>query len=231
MPKKKKQPKKEEKTFKATKTYVAIVLDKSGSMDSIREEARTSFNEQIKKIQEESKDLETSICLTVFNDQIDFVKFNENVDQLPTLEEKDYEPSGWTAFYDAVCSTIRKLEDLPDINEPSTAVLMLIITDGQENSSKKFTGEDVSTMISRLQATDRWTFSVMGANIDLSQLAASTGIAKSNMLKFATNAQSVTRGTTMTNDAYTGYFDQRRLGGIRVCNLYNDSDDIKDADD
>jgi len=231
MPKKKDKPKKDpEKTFKATKTYVAIVLDKSGSMGTLQEEARTSFNEQVKRIQKESQDLETRICLTIFNHDVNFVKFDEDVDQLPTLEQKDYEPSGMTAFYDAVCSTIRKLEDLPDINEPQVAVLMLIITDGQENSSKTFTNEDVSGMISRLKATDRWTFSVMGANIDLAALSDSTGISKGNMLKFAANAQSVTRGTAMTNDAYGSYFDNRRRG-VTKSNLYSSEDRIVDADD
>jgi len=227
---KSKNSKKSKKTFKATKTYVAIVLDKSASMGIIQEEARTSFNDQLKKIQEESKNLDTRICLTVFNGDLDFVKFNEDVDQLALLEPKDYVPSGWTAFYDAVCTTIRKLEDLPDINESGTAVLMLIITDGQENSSKKYNGEDIASMISRLKGTDRWTFSVMGANINLEALSDSTGIDKSNMLKFAGNAGSVQRGTQMTNDSYGRYFKSRRRGVVQASNLYSDDDSVKDAD-
>jgi len=231
MPKKNKEKKVEETTFKAAKTYVAIVLDKSGSMDSIMNEARTSFNEQVKKIQEESKNLDTRICLTVFNHELDFVKFDEAVDNLSVLEKKDYQPSGWTAFYDAVCTTIRKLEDLPDINEPETAVLMLIITDGLENSSKKYNSKDLSEMIARLKNTERWTFSVMGANIDLEALSVDTGIDKSNMLKFAVSADSVLRGTNKTNAAYGKYFDSRRSLGVKSCNLYNDKDEISDADE
>lgn len=191
------------------KTYVAIVLDKSSSMDSIRQATIDSFNEQVKSIKS-SANSETFITLTLFSDEVTISKFAEPLENLEEITKDDYIPNGMTAMYDAIGMTVERMKkEIDDINDPNTAVLFVIVTDGQENSSKTWHALDISHLVKRLTETKRWTFSVLGANIDLAGLADKIGINTSNMAKFSADKKGIMRGTAVTVQSYNRYFATR----------------------
>ncbi len=193
------------------KTYVAIVLDKSGSMANVAKETVDSFNGQIETIKKESVGMDTKVMLTVFNQSTDHKFFNVSVDSFKTLTVADYAPDGWTAMYDGICQTIDKMEkELSDINDPNTAVLFTIITDGAENSSKLFGKSDVSGRIKRLKDTKRWTFNLVGANIDLEKASDDLNISKGNILKISSSRRGIVRGMTASTQMYGTYMTNRR---------------------
>lgn len=235
-----KSPGKKKLATKKQKTYVAIVLDKSGSMETIAPETISSFNEQIQTIKRESVGMDTKIILVTFNDHVNKLFFNVSVDNLQPLTTENYIPDGMTAMYDGICKTINDMEsELSDINDPETAVLFTIITDGAENSSKAFNSVDVSDRIKRLKETKRWTFNLVGANIDLGKAAVDLNINKGNILKISSSKGGIVRGMTASTQMYGTYMTSRRnvknsyeLGVLSASAVYSaDENSILDLSD
>lgn len=209
-----KNAKKVKKVIKTTndtkKTHVAIILDKSGSMSRIKEETISSFNEQVKTIKKSAKGSDTYITLTLFDDSVTIHSFAQPIETLKEITDDDYKPSGYTAMYDAIGMTVERMKkEIDDINDKNTAVLCIIITDGAENASKKWFAADIASLVKRLTETKRWTFSVLGANIDLAGLSEKIGIAKSNMAKFSSDKKGIMRGTAVTAQSVGRYFGTR----------------------
>ena len=109
---------------------IVLILDESGSMDNIREKMLHSINDLIKE-QKQIKDRPATFTLVKFNDGINRKFNNSPLENVNFLTPEDYVPSGTTALYDAIGSTINWFRNEKD-------VLMVIITDGQENASKKW---------------------------------------------------------------------------------------------
>ena len=121
------------------RTYVAIVLDRSGSMLKVKSETVKGYNEQVKTLLEEASIPdrgETFASLVTFNGQVTEDFFNAPVEILREMHESQYEPSGWTAMYDAVGYTIEKLCKETDITDEFNSYLIVVISDGEENRSR-----------------------------------------------------------------------------------------------
>mgnify|MGYP001593850493 CR=1 FL=1 len=156
------------------KTFIAIVLDESGSMQSMREAAVELFNGQAQQIRDNAA--------AGGDTKVSFFKFGctaaphttevfhaKPADELPTLESKDYVPQNGTPMRDGIGRAISKLE-AEDDGHKNTAFLVIVVTDGQENQSSEWSAERMRNKVSALQATGRWTFAVYGANISLVDL-------------------------------------------------------------
>ncbi len=166
--------------------HTAIILDCSGSMEDMRREAIDAFNEQVSTLAgHESENIRT-ITLAKFSTvphPIDL--FAEDVDTLSPLTMDSYDPDGFTAMLDAVGATTEKMErDIYDIGKKYVSVLVIIISDGIENYSKKYDYPLIAERITRLQDTGRWTFVYIGANQDLSEVAERMNIPDGNLLLY-----------------------------------------------
>ena len=169
---------------KQTKTQVfnVIILDKSGSMESIRQAAISGFNETlagIKKAQEKySESQEHYVSLLTFCDcEKKYVFDKVPVAESRKLTMEDYEPCCCTPLYDAMGFTlttmrnhVRKVDD--------AVVVVTIITDGYENASKEYTGMAVKKLVEELKG-EGWTFTYMGANQDSVEVAFNLSIRNS----------------------------------------------------
>ena len=146
-------------------THILIVLDASGSMSSIQDDIKGSFNEFLKKQREEPG--KTVFDLYQFNDEaIRLVKSADLAQFHDDLMSK-YECTGCTALNDAVCTAIdtvgREFADMPEPERPGH-VLCVIITDGMENASKKFTSNDVKDRIEHQKTKYSWEFVYLAAD-------------------------------------------------------------------
>jgi Mg-chelatase subunit ChlD len=102
------------------------------------------------------------------------------------LNTDTYRPDGSTALLDAIGMTSDTIEReiKQSINPLNSTVVVVILTDGHENSSKSFKLEDIRKQISRLEETGRWTFTFMGATLDAVEIAESMAIRKENSMMF-----------------------------------------------
>lgn len=166
-------------------THICIVLDASGSMGSIQSDTQGSFNEFL-KAQKESGD-KTVFDLYQFSD--DVTRIVEHVD-LSTFTDDlmgKYRCSGCTALNDAVCIAIdtlgKELADMKETERPAN-IIFCIITDGMENASRKFTGEDVKKRIKEQTDKYGWNFQYLAANQDAFESGSALGIDCNNCFRF-----------------------------------------------
>ena len=162
-----------------TKVFNVIILDRSGSMECIRQAAVDGFNETlagIKKAQEKFADTQDHfVSLVTFCS----CETKHVYDQTPVAEAKplnieDFQPCCSTPLYDAMGFTLtamhKQIKDIEDV-----AVVVTIITDGYENASKEYNGSSIKALVEKLRK-EGWTFTYMGANQDSMEVAMSMSI-------------------------------------------------------
>ncbi len=158
------------------KIFNLIVLDASGSMYSIRNEAVAGVVETIQTIrtsQEENANQEHLLSLVVFNGQYITIVFDRMpITKVPDLNEKDYQPTDNTPLYDAMGYSITNLQRYIDEDDN---VLVTIITDGYENASREWNHQRIYQLVEDLKKKN-WLFTYIGANQDALKVAKDMGI-------------------------------------------------------
>jgi len=163
------------------KVYNLIIIDESGSMSGIQNTALSGTNETIQTIrtsQQEDSNLEHYLTLVTFNSGRDYIKTHYSIvpiDNVKELSTNDYNPNGYTALYDAIGESVTTLAK--QIGE-TDAALVTIITDGYENSSRKYNAESIKQLISSFESRN-WVFTYLGANQDSMLEAGRIGIQNS----------------------------------------------------
>lgn len=173
------------------KIFNLIILDESGSMDSIKKATISGFNElvqTIKGIEKKYPEQQHFISFITFNGQgIKTHLDKQAVSKLLQIDEKSYQPKSMTPLYDAIGLSVLKLRtDLA--GQENTNVLVTILTDGEENASNEFSGKQIKTIIEE-QKAQGWTFTYIGANHDVESVAASISI--TNTMNFKANEKDV----------------------------------------
>ena len=155
-----------------------IILDASGSMESIYNQALSGTNETIQTIRMGQKDhpeLQQSLTLASFNSGKDYLKVKYSatpIDEVKEITKEDYVAYGCTALYDAMGEMISELKrKITDEDR----VLVTVITDGYENASTHWSGPQIKSLVEELRQTG-WTFTYIGANQDVEAVAGSMGI-------------------------------------------------------
>ena len=171
-------------------THICIVLDASGSMASIEDDTKGSFNAFLKSQKEAGG--KTVFDLYQFSDTVK--RIVEHVDLANFTDDlmSKYNCSGCTALNDAVCTAIDTLgKELATMKEEERPehVVFVIITDGMENASREFTSDDVKKRIKEQTDTYKWNFQYLAANQDAFASGASLGISKDYCVNF--NADSL----------------------------------------
>lgn len=195
-------------------THVALILDRSGSMAAIRQEVVSGYNEQIDQLRAwAKKGQDIRVTLVTFNDQTTTHYFDLPIDEIDYIKDFEYQPSGMTAMYDAVGSTLTRLKALPE--GPSSAFLVVTLSDGMENSSRRYSSSTIAEMVQTLQKTECWTFSYIGANQDLVEVQAAIGIPT---VQFANDSIGTKRLFAANARTVGVYFSARACGQTVMAN-------------
>jgi hypothetical protein len=173
----------------AVHPIVNVILDQSGSMNTIREATILGFNEYLQSLKD--TDPEMRFSLTLFDtERVETPYVDVAVSTVPPLTNATYAPRAGTPLYDAVCTTLLKIEAKLGA-DVTTPCLVVVITDGEENSSHEYNLESMKAMIARLTAKGNWTFAYQGANVDAWSNARSYGIGAGNTAAFQADAAGV----------------------------------------
>lgn len=160
-----------------------IILDESGSMQSIKKEAVDSVNETVQTIraaERKNADQEHFVSLVTFNDNVKTVYDCVPAVEVKELTSEDYCPDCCTALYDAMGLSLNVLR--PKVTE-NDRILVTVVTDGYENASKEYDGKAIKALIDKLKGKG-WVFAYIGANQDVEQVAATISI--TNTMTFRT---------------------------------------------
>lgn len=173
-------------------TDITVVLDRSGSMACIREATIEGLNGFI----DSQRAVPGDGCwsLVQFDDQYEVVYSRRSQVDVPRLTMETFVPRGSTALVDAVCRTIdetgKRLEATTEGDRPFK-VLIVVMTDGHENSSKVFGRHQLNERISHQRDKYGWQFVFLGANQDSVVEATKYGIAAGNAMTYQANAAGV----------------------------------------
>lgn len=163
------------------RTDIIVLLDRSGSMSTIRSDTIGGFNDFLRTQQEQAPN--ATLTLAQFNEGLGYTVFRTPVGAVSPLTESTYKTEGYTALVDAQARTIVKLGEefakLPDDKKPER-VIFFTITDGEENSSREYTIEALRSMIKEQQEKWKWDFVYMGADHDVYAQSGSMGISATN---------------------------------------------------
>lgn len=191
-----------------------FVLDKSGSMSIIREKIISGFNEQIQDIKKLDKqmDVKSSFGLMVFDSQVVVKYLDQPVEVAEELNAVNYRPDGGTAFYDAIVDSIKALENSLGSSLTDCKVLVTYLTDGEDTSSSRFEPSQAADLIKQFQDDYQWTFSFIGANINVEELARKLNVPTSNTLNFVATAEGTQFANSSLISARSAYYT-RSLNG------------------
>ena len=181
-------------TNKTQKIYNLIILDESGSMDSIKRQTILGFNDLATKIKETQKMFPNQhhyISFVTFNDSgIKFRLFNQPVGELNKIDDRTFQPDGQTPLFDGMCKSALKLKH-ELYHEKDYNVLVTVITDGEENNSSDFSQKETKLLIENLSENPNWAFGLIGANIDVEAVANSLSIPIKRTITFNSEDNSV----------------------------------------
>lgn len=217
------------------KNYIGIVRDHSVSMSGLRYSAMRDYNENIKSIKNAAKEHNQDTIVSVvrcggkpYNWTVEREVVNSSVNAIAPLSEYPT-PGDGTPLLDAVGEIINILGKAPDADDKNVSFLVMVITDGEENSSKKFNSTSIKGMMRDLEKTDRWTFAFRvprGHKRSLLNL----GIPEGNILEWDQTEQGFREATTFTTSGINTYYKERSLGKTSTRSFYTDMSNVKRTD-
>ena len=172
-------------------TELVFILDRSGSMSGLESDTIGGFNGMLAQHRSEGGDVLVSTVL--FDHENEVIHDRVRVADVPTLTSKEYYTRGCTALLDAMGDGIRHIKNVHKYARPEdrpARTMFIITTDGMENSSTRYTADQVRAMVKQ-QEEAGWEFVFLGANIDAVQVAGGLGIRAENAVEFACDAAGV----------------------------------------
>jgi hypothetical protein len=189
-----------EETMKSNYTHLILVLDASGSMFPLHGSTIEGVNDLVRK----QKDLPGDFTTAMYQ----FSSIVKEVEAFSILTKHNYIIGGSTALLDAIGTAIQqegqKLAELPESQRPDK-VVVVIVTDGEENCSQEFKIDTIKQMVTTQQDVYKWQFVFLGANIDAFATGGSFGFAQNNSMNFNASREGVLRSYACVTDTLSGY--------------------------
>lgn len=178
-------------------TETVFILDRSGSMAGLEKDTIGGFNSLIEKQKKQNGKCYVSTVL--FDHEIQVVHDRVELADIKPMTDEDYFVRGCTALIDAIGGAIHHIKNIhkyarrEDVPEHT---MFVIITDGYENASKKYTSDQVKKMIEHEKEKYGWEFLFIGANIDAVETAKHFGINEDRAVNYHADEQ----GTELVYD-------------------------------
>jgi hypothetical protein len=173
---------------KKKNTYYHLVLDRSGSMASCWQEVRQVIDKQLldlKRVQEENASSELIFSFCAFNNELRFAQ-----DLMPVAQARmDWElifPNASTSLNDAIGESIHYLNQKAGaaLSDADADVIVLIMTDGLENSSKQYSPTAIKTLMETCEQSGKWNFLFLGAGLEVTEVTHAYARGDRNAMSF-----------------------------------------------
>jgi hypothetical protein len=198
-------------------TYYQFILDASGSMSNCRHETLQNLNLHLKTIQNlqiEFPEQTFKVSLTLFNTRLSQKWQYKFPLDIPPLPLNDYNTEGSTALLDAIGTQIHEIQHRfgEQMESDEATVVMVILTDGEENSSRFYDFPFISKTIKRLEKTGKWTFTFLGTDIDAFHVGEMLSIKRENTMQF--DKREMGRTFNHLNNSLKNYSFNKQMGQL-----------------
>jgi hypothetical protein len=218
------------------KQYIAFVRDHSRSMSNIRSAAVRDYNSNILAFQKASSDTKIDVIVNTVmcgvgpgEGKVKRDVVNSNVHVLKPISDYDYLTNGnSTPLLDSVGEAIELLSSVPDADSLDVSFLVMVTTDGYENSSRKW-NRTLGKEIERLQALDRWTF-VFRVPRGHTRTLMGFGVPEGNILEWDQSDRGFQAATAANEAAVQQFFGARNSGQRSTKAFYSNLKDVSAAD-
>lgn len=196
-----------------TRIYNLIILDKSGSMSSIRTAAYEGCNEVLNGIktaaEQHAEEQEQFVSLLLFDTQsMPYIYQCTPAAEVAKLTQNQYQPCAATPLLDAMGKSLLELEQETSKYEDAVG-MVTVITDGYENASREFTYSQIHELVGRLKSQG-WNFAFMGANQDVDEVCINLNINRGNAREFSFDDGGMRESWQSECEANERYYEQMR---------------------
>jgi hypothetical protein len=176
----------------AATTLVTFLLDRTGSMQSIKDDTIGAFNAYLESLKKNGDGIEFSL-LQFDSISIDKICVNRPISEVDALTDETFEPRASTPLIDAAYKTIEAVGEALMRREAKPKVVICIQTDGQENSSTEHTWAELNLLIKEKSGLG-WQFNFMGAGIDAYEQGRQMGIPAAATVSYDKASRAATLG-------------------------------------
>lgn len=181
---------------KALRTELLLLVDKSYSMQKICSSSIEGYNSFIQE--QKAEPGECKVTLSLFNHTYSPVYSAIPISEVPELTTSTYKPAGNTALYDSMAQLLNDNSARIESERWAEVVIVMILTDGEENSSKKVSLNGMKELISVAESKG-WKFVYLAANQDAIKATRDLGMQNATPLNFAYNDAGIKTGYTHTS--------------------------------
>lgn len=210
--------------------HIAILLDKSGSMQGLADGVIKQYNEQAKQIsaQAATHGQKTHLSLYAFAQEAEqpiLVEVPLDLVELRPLDRKTYDPDGGTAMLDSIGLAIDQLSRFE--RGTNDSFLIIVITDGEENTSTKYRSggagwEQISHLIKSKISTDAWTFAFLVPNGAKKRLLTRLDVYDGNVQEWDQTTKGVEEYARKTSAGINNFFAARATGKRSTKGFFTD---------
>ncbi|NLV35723.1 MAG: VWA domain-containing protein [Clostridiaceae bacterium] len=187
-------------------TELVFILDKSGSMGGLENDTIGGYNSMLDKQKAVKGDC--FITTVLFDNNYELLHDRIDIKAVSPITDKEYCVGGSTALIDAIGRTIHKIDNAQKhtaADYRAEKVMFVIITDGEENSSREYSAEKVKKMIERQRAEFQWEFIFLAANIDAVETARRYGISANRAQNYHSDKEGVEINFRVMSDAVASF--------------------------
>ncbi|OPZ92574.1 MAG: von Willebrand factor type A domain protein [Firmicutes bacterium ADurb.Bin419] len=173
-------------------TELVFIIDKSGSMSGLETDTIGGYNNVLKK--QQKVDGECHITTVLFDNNYELLHDRIDIKAVSPISEKEYQVGGSTALLDAIGRTIHKIGNAQKYTADdyrAEKVMFVIITDGEENSSREYSADKIRAQIENCKKKYGWEFIFLGANIDAVETAGRLGISSDRAQNYHADSEGV----------------------------------------
>ncbi len=204
------------------KNRIAIVIDESSSMGGLRYKLVEELNRTFATIRAEAaaSGQETTVSIYKFSDRVVRKFSGVFAADLQDWTRNDYSPNNMTALLDGVGQAIMDLQSYPDQDSKDVSHLIIVLTDGEENASQRFSQLRLTQLMATVQKTDRWSFAFQVPR-GSRQVALHLGVPDGNIQEWtAGSAVELATTSAATNRGTQSFYAARSAGRSSVQNFY-----------
>ncbi len=193
-------------------TELVFILDRSGSMSGLEGDTIGGFNSLIDK--QRKQEGECYVSTVLFDNVSEVLHDRVKLSEIPRMTEDDYTVRGCTALIDAIGGAIRHIANIHKYTRPEDVpehTMFVIMTDGMENASRRYSSGEVKKMIEREKEEYGWEFLFIGANIDSVETAGRFGIGADRSVNYHADHEGTAVVFETVAETVCGFREKRPL--------------------